>query len=417
MKFSANNGELQKALETTIAAATLSVKGEHIDAFKITLRIAKDAIKAEANNGNVAITAILSGPALEYKFESEGNITVFADDFANVLKSFSKADILTFAMKVNSVCITTNSDAEEEQTIPVERNEVEMPVIASNFGKTVTLRRSVLQRGMEKVLFAVGFEKYRPEFHYWLLRLAPKSMRAVAGDGTRFASYDITGENIIETDKDTTVVFYREHNQVLQKVINLCTEDYVTLREYTRSNDKDSLQSQTIISLGNVTLALIGHDPRAKWPNENRYLERKNNIRLTVASDEWDMDLQGIMATRNRAVKEGNEIHNTLLSIDMKKKSVTAITEHAMQSRRRFTIEDADTDGTLNFRCETKYLTEIMKYAAGGHVQFEFLDEKAPAIVHMGATAKVQDAPIWNDNEMGQAKEAYVIFFVSYKKP
>lgn len=415
MKFQVKNGEFQKELASVMVCSRTGVKSEYPDAGLITIKATSGELIRMANNGNVAMFNNGVSADLEYQSVKDGSFTVIANDLESTLLSFAKGDTLTFESDGNSVRITTSADDEEVQILPTHKGDVAMPEIAVNFGKTVKLRRSVFQRAMDKILYAVGTEKWRPEFHYWMLRMAPKHLRAVAGDGTRFAVYEIDGENTVETDSDVNVVIHRDHKDVLQKIVAATSTDWLTIQEYARKGDSDTFGNQTIVTIDDLKMVLVGHDPRVKWPNEARYLDRKNTMKVVLCSSEWELDLKGILATNNEDIRKNNQVHYTTLTFDVTKKSVSAVTEHTMQSKRRFRLEDAQGEAQT-YKCASIYLKEMMQYAEGGNIQFELLDEKSPAIARCYAGDGVQDTPIERVNSTAQTKEQYTMFFVPFVK-
>jgi hypothetical protein len=415
MKFQVKNGEFQKELASVMVCARTGGKSEYPDVGLITIKSTSSELMRMANNGNVAMFNNGVTPDLEYQSFKDGSFTVVANDLEPTLMSFARGDTLTFESDGNSVRITTSADDEEVQILPVHKGDVTMPELAVTFGKTVRIRRAVFQRAMDKILYAVGSEKWRPEFHYWMLRLAPKHMRAVAGDGTRFAVYEIDGENTVEADGDINVVIHRDHKDVLQKIVSATSADWLIMQEYARKGDGDSLGNQTVVTIDDLKMVLIGHDPRVKWPNESRYLDRKNVMKAVLSSSEWELDLKGILATNNDDIRKNNQVHYTTLTFDIDKKVVNAVTEHTMQSKRRFRLEDIQGEAQT-YKCASIYLKEMMQYAEGGNVQIELVDEKSPAIARCYAGDVVQDTPLERVNSTAQTKEQYTMFFVPFIK-
>lgn len=410
MKFETTTGEITTTIKNAISCAT-GGKPDYPDANSVTLIVSKGTLTLQANNGSSAITY-----SVPVTVETEGKATVKAKEIMDSLSSFKKDEVLVFSITKTHFVISQKSDMEQEQTMPLAPKDVQMPNIASDFGKTVNLKREVLANCIDKVSFAIGIERLRPEFHQWVLRFYPNRVRAVCGDGSRFASYELEGANIVEAEKPFSILVHRDHNDVLLKTVTTATSDFVTIREHAAKDDEDAISNQICVSFDSTTLILFGHDPGAKWPNEDKFLTRKSPCRYVFDTDgEFNLIYKGIQATNNDDVRRQSAVHSTSLTPDLSKSILNLVAEHAMTSKRKLKIVNMDIPSSFAFSCQSSFLGDIARNAEG-NVQVEMLDEKQPAVVRFFAGDKVADAPIYRVNDTNGTKEQYTIFFTAYNK-
>jgi DNA polymerase III sliding clamp (beta) subunit (PCNA family) len=415
MKFKAKLSEFLLNLQPAITCATIGVKKEYNDGFKISLTARKDGLRVDANNGNVALSQVISTSGVEYDVESEGAVTLKATDFANSLASFCADETVQFQLEGAELVMRPLTDLEQLQSVPNDPESVEMPKVSSSYDKEVTVKREILVNALGKVLFAIGVEKFKPEFLYWVMRVRTDGFRLACGCGARFAVYDAEGQNVVKANKSFDICVSKEHYAVLQKMLSSSTEDSVSIKEFV-SGGKDSLLDQIVVSIGGTTLVLIGHDPGVKWPDENKFLARKSPFRYTTALSDWAPVVKGVTATYNEEVRKQNQKHYVNMNFDGKKNVVQVKSDHMMKSLRKVAIKDAEGE-TVDFMCLSSFISDVQKYgAADDRIQIELVDNKQPMVVRFFAGEKISDGPFSKVNGTTGLKEQYVMFIASSKK-
>jgi hypothetical protein len=420
MKFTAKNVGLLNGLQPVIGVAETGAKREYPDAFKVSLSAKSDGLVAEAHNGNVAITNVLSGQVnLDYTFGTAGTVTVSAKDLLNTLQSFEQDEVVDVELRGTELTFVPQSDAEKLQTIPSEVRQIEMPSLASTYTKETSINKSSLTEAANKVLFAIGFEKFRPEFLYWKLHVEPKKLRVVCGDGGRFPMYEIEGDNIVTASGATTFLIFKEHNPSLLKVLSAVEGETVTIKEFVKDGDGDTASDQFVVTLGTATVVLVGHDPGIKWPDESQFTARKNVYKFVTKAADWNKEMAGAWATYNEDVRSQNAVHVTVLNFDTKKGVVTLKTDNAMKAVRKVKlldsqIEDGQADN-IEFKCVTSVLRDAIKQAEG-NIQMELLNGVKPMVVKYFAADNVSDGPLHRVNNAAGTKEQYVMAFGAYNK-
>jgi hypothetical protein len=415
MKFQAKLSGFLVGLQPAIVAATTGVKRDYDDALKVAITVKGNDLLTEANNGNVAVTnSIAAVSGVEFKPVTDGTVTVKAADLSAMLGGFSSDDVLIFEVKGAELTVSPENDPEQGSSMPSESRCIVMPTLASSFTKEVEIKRETLTNAMKKVLFAVGEEKYRPQFEYWVLRVRNDGFRAAAGDGARFSVYEIEGANVVKSKDEFNIAVSKSHNQVLQKLLDSGTADSVLIREA----GTDAATGQIAVSFDTITLLLIGHDPGTKWPDENKFLNRPNPIKYTTALTDWDPVLKSVNATYNEAVRQQNQVHHCSMQFDTAKGNVLVKADHFMKTTRKVKIRDVEgDDGGLSFVCLSRYMGEVYKVGeSGDRIQLEFVDDKAPVVVRFFAGDKVSNAPLYKVNATNQTREQHVMFIASVNR-
>jgi DNA polymerase III sliding clamp (beta) subunit (PCNA family) len=414
MKFQAKLSGFLVGLQPIIVASTTGAQRDYDDACKVSLIVNGNELFAEANNGNVAVNSSLASVnGIDFKAAKDGSVTVKANDLAAMLAGFSSDENVIFEAVGNELTVTPESDAEQKSSMPSESRAVVMPAPAAKFTKEVEVKRETLLNAMNKVLFAVGDEKYRPQFLYWVMRIRNDGFRLAAGDGSRFAVYEIEGANVVKSKDQFNIHVSKEHNAVLQKLLGVGTADSVTIQE----SGTTQADAQIVVSFDALTLTLIGHDPGIKWPDENKFLNRQNPIKYTTALSDWLPVLKSVAATYNEDVRKQNQIHHCTMQFDSGKGNALVKADHYMKTTRKVKIRDAEGEGDVSFVCLSRYMADVQKYGdAEDRIQMEFLDEKQPLVIRFFAGDKVSKAPLHKDNAANQTREQYVMFIASVNR-
>lgn len=415
MKFSAKQSDLSRALEPVMMVSSTASEKEFAFVGEITLSASEAGLVGTAYNGKAAVESLMNDDS--YSFSSGGNaVTVKTDDFRNTLASFSPDEVLDISVDENQISFSPQTDADQVQSLPVNVRSIEMPKFAEQFTKQVVVKRDKLLHAVNKVCDAVGNLKFQPQFFYWIARFYPDRIRTVAGDGSRFIIYDVRGEDLAETKSEVSMVVHKDLNPLAKNILALKGADKVTFSEFVREGDEEGAPTQTVFQIGNVRLMLLDQDPTVKWPNEQKFLDRKNPMKITTAAAEWVFPLKGIKATYNADVHSANKIHPAKMVVDFEKKMITVESESTMKAKRKLRISDVSTNGEtkLEFNCVSDYLSDMLALCSGEEfMQLEFLDDRAPVVVRYYAKEVVQDVV----PPRGESyQDSCTMFFASFNK-
>ena len=417
MKFSIKQSELNRGLEPVFMVSTTAGENEFEDLGWVTIEASKDSLVASAYNGKAAIVNKITE---HYSFGEAGSpVTLNTKEFMSTVASFSPDEIIDFVITDSEAQLIPQSDSSQMQAVPFNNKVIQVPQFATTFTKQVHINRERFSKAVNKVAAAVGNLKFKPEFFYWIARFSANRIRTVAGDGSRFIIYQIEGENLVDAKGEISFVVHKDFNPIVQKLLAKGPET-ITFSEYVKKNDEDTegASTQTVFEIGSIRLMLLAHDPTTKWPNEEKFLVRQNPIKFTVDASEWVYPLNGVKATYNDDVSRANKIHFASMKMDFNKKMIVVEAESTMKSKRKVRISDVDVpegQEDLEFSCVSDYLKDMLSLCSGEeHMQFEFVDNKAPVIVRYYAKDVVQqDRPV---KDAGGFKEECTIFFASFNK-
>lgn len=423
MKFKVNLAGLMVGLKPVTTVSSTNEKKEYPDAYKVTLVAKKDHLVIEAYNGYVAISNTVDNPEVNYSVETTGDATLRSVELLNTLNSFPADDDLTFELVQNEIVIRGASmDKEEFQSIPIAPTRIAMPAPSPSYSKQLSISRDALIEGMGHVLFAVGFEKYRPQFLYWKIRVSKNGIRFVAGDGGRFVAYQKDGQNLADGDVKEVLLFGEQTKDLLPKLVPMFDVPEVLFKISNSSDDSEgSVPDQVVISLGTAIVTLMGYDPGIKWPNEDKFLERVNRYKMTASLQDFELAIRGMDATNNEEIKKRHDTHYATLKFDFNKKVLSIMTDQTMKSLRKLKMRDTWVDSTVGnelvFTCTSVFVSEMFKHGnKNDFIQIEALDEKAAVVMRYFAGEKLADTPIKKVNAASGVSEEYTIFFASSEK-
>lgn len=418
MKFKAKLTGFFVGLDPVCTVSTTGVKRDYPDEGVIMLTADTKGINAQANNGWVAITnRIAEQQNLEYECEDAGTVAVQSQAFLGALGNFSPSDEIIFEKRNHELFMFNKDDAEIFESLPLAQKPVDMPADAPSYGNVVKMDRELLIKGMNKVIFAIGWEKYRAEFLYWIMRIDNDYVRFACGDGGRFSIYEYTGAGKIDSTGKTDICLFREQTKdVFPKILPMMIGDKVSFSIYNSENNSDTVADQVAVECGPTRMVMVGHDPGVKWPNEDIFLTRPNTYKITMALADWEIPVRGMLATYSEDIKATHGSHVATLDFDFDKKLMYVKTDGQMKSQNKIKIRDcvlgSDVDKKLSFTVTSQFLGEVYKYGSKeGRVQMELAASNKVALVKYFAGDAVCDQPLVNVNPTTKEEEKYTIFF------
>jgi len=446
MKFTARVRGLLDGLEPVITVATKSAVKEYKSANFITLNASEDGITASADGGRMSITNSLDAlnqSVLGYNCVQPGSITVRAFDVRRVLQSFNEDDEISFEVKQSSegtkieenteqneemtpaqyamldsgheVVCTLISDTEEMQTMPCSTVLISPSLIEPLKSSPINIRRDVFVASASKISFAHGFQDFRKEYLYWVLRLDKGHVRFVAGSGGRFAILDTYADADVLTNasKKQDILIPNHVTAALIDVFSKNDNDYLTFQTGER---------QISISSGSANVIISQIEPDVKWPDENVILNRSNKIKIVTRVGNWLNAIKGISATNSEEIKKQGQIHTASISFDPKSKMIHAKSNDQLKSHRKISVDDAWTDDSnasdIVLRCASKYLTEAIKNGDNdAYMQMEIDGENRPIVVRYHSSDKISKPNECKKvNEALGVTEQYSFFFAPQSK-
>lgn len=459
MKFKIKIKEFMEGLEPAFIVATKGIARDWPTADLVTINVEKDRIYALANGGKMSISNEISKftcSELGLEIEKGGGCTVRASDLKATLLSFSLTDEVDVETRTYSepqkdaaetdeddaaggddgdeegksnsgieLVFTLSNDPEQFQTVPCVRETIRVVQNVIDFMETqnkadaFSVKQNIFRYGASKVLFAHGFEEDRPTYLYWVLRADPDKVRFVAGTGQRFAVLDMEGKGATNAKSHKDLLVPNEQSAALLSIISAATYNNEHILFYIAPKF-------LVVEHSSFRVVVPNYDPDIKFVDENRFLERSNNLVLTTKVSDWQNVVRGITATFSQEMKKQHDYHFATLDINFGKQEILAKSEGIMKSNRKIPIQNSDVatdlaqDGHMTFEFVSLYLAEAIKYADGGeHIQIELEKPNYPIIFryHADSQGKVGDPKTFNRPDVfPEMNERFAVFFSPRKK-
>lgn len=415
-----------------LAAIDVASKGTVKGFFgvdKIGVEAAKDEIVVSAFGGQLGLTTKLSNAtdtSLDYKFETAGSTTVSAKDLLTILRSFSPTEKVIVELKTEKITgdarelsVSMEADAEQFQTVPCFHAQIQVPIKTDKYAKELKIDKGVFVAGIEKVMYATGFETDRPEFLAVVLKASKEKLRFSAGTGARHVIYEIEGKNIVDATSEISIFMPKNHMSAMIKSIKGARGESVVIKETTKSPSEKDVVFHISVECGILDFILVGLDPSNKWPDESKVLGLDYPCKMTIQAGELALASKGTAATFNEQVKQEERAHKAIVEIDVAKKVVVVKTKEYMKSARKVLLKDiVDTSGNNNisFACISSYLAELSERAdKNEYIQMEMIEAKKPIVVYFYAAEKVSDgSTLKNVNKAKGYSEKFITFFGTY---
>lgn len=383
MKFRVRIKELKRAMEPIFAVATTTGIKDYADAGRLTFIAEKEKIVSIIDNGRVQLIGNVDPdtyPDLQYEFIEGGSITIRAKELEEVIGSFGDGDTVEAEIISSSssdddeskeLRFSNSSDLEVYQSLQTLPGSVGFPKIVMDemeASDPFTVRRDIYAMASNKLSFARGYEDFRPEYKYWIIRASKDELRFAAGTGARFAIADYEGANLTNVTKDKkNILIPGEQSTMLLKVITKIQDETIDL--YT-------LSGHLVIQTDDFIMSMPQYEPNTDWPDEDKFLTRDSSYRMVTRLGDWPAIVKGILATCNDEFRKSNDYHLAIMTVNTDKNDILVEADgKTMKSRRKAKISDIDgpMPNNLKIRIESNYIAEAFKSAADDdYCQWEF---------------------------------------------
>jgi hypothetical protein len=410
LKFVARLSELKEALRPALEVATKGALKDHTDFNRISLTTQSAELIAKSYGGRLAITvsvADISHDGLEYVCDAEGQVTVNATDLAKSLDAFADSNKVVLSATDSELSICPVDDEEEVQSLPLIKEEVEVPPLADEFEKEIKIDRRVFLDGLKDVEWAVGFEDHKENYHYIRLVADTGSADFMAGTGGRFRVYWVTGDKFLETNDSTEFFFHKDQIKPLTSVLSSVDDDYVTIKQASRSGDAPD---QIVFAVGAFNLMSVGFDTTIKWPNVKKAIKEKKPYSLKTKVSDWEFATKGLLATFNEEVRKTHDTHESDIEPKIDKKYILLSSKSGMKAQRKIPILDVEAQeegDELRFHCTTAYVADIVgKCDKNDEVLIQYHQAEDKPVFVLGPE---------KDNAARGVTTRYCMFFASMK--
>lgn len=422
MKFSAKIKGLTEALDPVVAVATTTGIKDYEHANRISICASNNGLQALADNGLSQLRADLNSSdfdGLDYSCSSAGSVTIRAKEMKEVLSSFSPNDTVSIELLsaegdgASELRFVSASDSDVYQSLSTVSDSITFSQsvskqISSENASPLEIRRDIFTQASSRLAFAHGYEDFRPEYKYWVIRASEGACRFVAGSGARFAVLDLEGDGITDATEKRNVLIPAPQSPTITKLTSKISDERIRLH---------TLDSHFVIETKNFCLSLPNYEPDIEWPDESKFLNRESSYKMTTRLGDWPSIAKGVMATRNDEFKQTNQYHIAKINIDPTKNEILVeASGSTMRSRRKAKISElsGNLDKQHQIRIESCYLFDAFKSAdEDDYAQWEFEDQGV-VVLRFYASPEVGDP---NDfaivNDSTGLKERYAIFTAS----
>lgn len=420
MKFKFRVKGLIAAIEPALNVATTAGIKDYENSNRITLSSEKDSICCLVDNGLAQLKGQMSNDDfsdLEYSYEESGSVTVKAKELKELLASFNPNDTV-------DVNLISNGSAEELRFSNALDKDVFMSLStiteAISFPKAVfdqinsstnsfDIRRDLFNTASTRLAFARGFEDFRPEYKYWVMRASPNKVRFVCGSGARFAVLEYEGKNISNASKDLNILVPGDQSAIITKMMTKISDEMIGFV---------ILDDNLAIKTRNFLISIPNYDPSIQWPDENKILMRESKYLMATRLGDWPSIVRSIMATNNDENKQTNQFHIVTFTINPSSNEIIADAQSStMKTRRKTRIADlqGELEDGFKLRIESMYVQEAFKSTAeDDYAQWEFNDEGV-LILRFYAAPEIGDPEDFvRVNESTGLKERFSMFVATH---
>tara|TARA_B100001778_G_scaffold334029_1_gene344074 strand:- start:1999 stop:3276 length:1278 start_codon:yes stop_codon:yes gene_type:complete len=397
MKFRVRTKGLSDALDPALNVAAAAGIKDYESGNRITLIAEDDGIVCLADNGFAQLKGEVSNndyANLDYEGDDGGVATVRVKELKEVLASFADNDTIEVELTSDGdsggeLRFSNAADKDVFQSLSVFSENIGFPKIVVDQLEAATnifkVRRDIFSIATNRLAFARGFEEFRPEYKYWVIRASQDRLRFACGSGARFAIIDYEGSNISNATEDVNVFVPGDQSGIITKLTTKVADETI---------DMVTLDAHLAIRTRNFLLSMPNYDPTIKWPDENKVLDRKNQYRMVTRLGDWPSIVRGIMATNNDEFKQTNQYHIAQFTISPSSNEIIVEAHgNTMRARRKARISDleGEMEDGHKLRIESMYVQEAFKSASeDDYAQWEFNDEGV-LVIRFYASPDVSD--------------------------
>lgn len=380
----------------------------------ITIHALRNEIIVSAKQNNITISVNIKNEKLsqvEYTCEEEGWITIESGYFWDILYYYEKLGrVVIDSVHCCKGIATLESDQGYLLEFPIFKFPVCQPEQQAKTKRSITINRTLLLRALKKVSFAVGDKNCKPQYQYLVLSLTKNRMRFVAGNGSRFAIYEITAEGIPDYNKCNTILFPRQSVGPVLKALSQIRATEITL-QYGTSNKS----GQIFIQEGDCSLTIDRIDRSIKYPSMYSVLNgtyaykahtKKTNWRYCVHDLKHDIPAQVTADFVNGCliVKHGIRLRSQT--------PIPIIYESSIPYVDPELLKDAS---KLKFNCNGLYLDEMLRAASNNDVfAIEFGEKTAHSKIRSNAASNIESVFVSYPKRVRAKTGATEQFYMSF---
>ena len=361
MQFKINAGRFLEVVEPSVLVSTKYCEREFSQINLISLNATLDVLKIEGYGGYFAVQTTASNDKIDnlgYACTEEGIVTTDADRLSQVLSSFDAYSLLNVNFAKNKLKISLEDDKTVFQTMVTSIQQVELPNIVSQGKNEIQCNRELFIKGIQKVNFAIGFEDSKPYYQCVAVQTDKNSCRFVAGSGSRFIAYNVSGKHIMTVPEKIELIFSKETALNIPALLKNWTSDDVYIEKHEKTpyyiSIKNNIHYVAVLKLDSSGNAYADIDSVINIPRE---------FSFTTEINDWAKALKGVSATYDEDMKRQAIIHNTIVRPDKHYCIIETDTPNSAHRKAKMTTINKDIP---SFQCNTPFLNEVVKNATAG---------------------------------------------------
>jgi len=420
MRFTINTKNFLQALEqvAVIAAAT---ENSHCDGFdQVHVSAKKKGLTLAAQSCFAAITTSLASTD-DYFCDTVGSATVNARELVKHVASFIGSETIDVGLCSGVLTVSDSLDPENSSELLAVKNQMYVVPNPKDFEHSVTTDRALFVGGLRRVSFAMGNSDLQAHYMALFFEARKNTLRFVAGSGALFAVLDVQKQNVSNATQGTSIVFPRCGISPSIKVLNKCDSDLITI-EYARASEEENTPAMILIRSGATTLFLFKIDTEGKCPDVNMFLKNRYPYQITTTLADWEQPVAAISAN----VSDGDGIHNTIVTANLRKGYFTLTTNRQATVKRTvpFVLGTFEYDRAQNTDCpwfcsNTVFVREFVKKGGKNDKVVMHFENQAQPEGHDSSTEGKRIKPILVaypkvHKADGLVEQFHIFFIASY---
>jgi len=365
MDFRINSEAFRRAVELAVDITSRKVKINSLNCWAeaLTIEASKTGLTV-CGLGNYAIIKIDLHPTKDgYVCDNAGITTVAAHDLADVMQSFAYPAPLNIYTEHGYLKLTSECDSKIFKAIRTNKCVTHYPRLPGRYNQVAMVNLPHFIRGMKKVRYAMGNDKFKMCYQCMLFECWQNTMRFTAGTGGRFDVLCLSdGDPIItEPDKIGIIIPKLNINNIL-RVFSRVTSLTIQVK-YAKDDLINNACAHIVLEADNVVMAIFGLEDCQHYPNMDPVLNYPYTYQITTYADDWRRVSNAIDSARL-----GYEwLHRTRLTANIKQgyfdvriNSDTSFTEKIDFALGKYVVEPVkDKPYQPYIRCESKYIEEV----------------------------------------------------------
>ncbi|MCT4615000.1 MAG: DNA polymerase III subunit beta [Marinifilaceae bacterium] len=290
--------------------------------------------------------------------EGEGSIALPAKILIDTLREFPEQP-LVFNINMDDNSVQIKSENGNFQLKGFNAGEYpESPTIRN--GNTIVVSPSILSDGIERALFAVGEDEYRPIMNGVMISSNSDGIEFAASDAQKLVRYRLTNEG---SDGLKSVVLLKKPASIIRGILPKCEEDCIISYD----------DSHIFIEFGNYKL--YGVLPSGKFPNYASVIPTDAVNKNVVVLE------KSVLLNSLKRVSVFSNPGSNLIKVELDERRIVVSAQDIDFASSAEETLTCDYDGDeISIGFKASFLLEILSNIPGEQVMIKLSDKSRPAL-------------------------------------